>query len=56
MTITAGQQAELEKAATRTAYFVEFQFVSATVRLCSFNQTITWGGYDWLGLGALLSI
>ena len=56
MTLTAGQQLELEKPVTRIAYFVEFFFLSATSRVCSSGQTVTWGGYDWLGLGALGAI
>jgi len=55
MTTTA-QQTALESPVVRAAYFVEFSFLSGTQRLCTFNQTITWGGYDWIGLGALGTI
>jgi hypothetical protein len=51
MTLTAPQQTELEKPVTRVAYFVEFQFLSATVYLSSLQSTVTWGGHDWIGLG-----
>lgn len=51
--ITNDQQTALEAAAVRVIYFVEFQFLSATIRLSTANQTITWGGFEWLGLGQL---
>lgn len=54
--LTAPQQAELEKPVTRTAYFVELQFSGGTSRLTTFNQTISWGGYDWSGLGQILRL
>ncbi len=53
MTTTTDQQAELEKASTRPVYFVEFHFLTATIRVCSANLTLTWGGHDWAGLGAI---
>lgn len=53
MTLTAGQQTELEKPVTRFAYFAEFSFLSATVYVSSLGQTVTWGGHDWIGLGAI---
>lgn len=52
MTTTA-QQTALEKPVAREAWFVELQFAGGTVRVCSFGQTFTWGGYDWIGLGAV---
>lgn len=56
MSLDANQQLELEKAVTRIAYFIEFQFLTATSRVCSLGQTVTWGGYDWLGFGSVGSI
>jgi len=56
MTLTANQQAELEKPVTRFAYFAHFSFLTAAVRVTSLPQTINWGGYDWLGLGSLGSV
>lgn len=53
---TVDQQLALEKASVPWAYFVEMQFASSTQRVCNFNKTFSWGGYDWLGLGALGSI
>jgi len=53
MTLSTDQQLELEKPVTRFAYFAEFQFLSATVYVSSLGQTVTWGGHDWLGLGAI---
>ncbi|HQS59724.1 MAG: hypothetical protein B7Y56_03000 [Gallionellales bacterium 35-53-114] len=56
MTLTVNQQAELEKPVTRLAFFVEFHFLSGIVYLSSLGQTITWGGHDWLGFGAIGNI
>jgi hypothetical protein len=53
---TAAQDAELAKAVTRTVYFVEFQFASNTSRLSTANFPISWGGYDWSGVGSIGSI
>lgn len=50
---TSAQQTALEKTKVNTAWFVELQFVSGTIRVCSYTQTFTWGGYDWSGLGSL---
>lgn len=55
-TLTSGQQTELEKPVTRIAYFVKFEFQSATVYLSSLQQTVTWGGHDWIGLGGIGAI
>lgn len=56
MTITSTQQTELEKPVTRVAYFVEFYFTSSTIRLSSLGQTVSWGGYDWIGFGTIGNI
>jgi hypothetical protein len=50
---TENQQAALAKAHVDTAFFAEFRFDSGTVRVSNFNQTVTWGGYDWTGIGSL---
>jgi hypothetical protein len=55
-TLTTAQQTEVEKPVTRVVYFAEFHFKTATQYLSSLNQTITWGGRDWIGLGALANI
>jgi hypothetical protein len=44
MTITAAQQAQLEKASTQTLYFVELQFAESTRYLCSANISVSWNG------------
>lgn len=53
---TLDQQNALEKPVVPVAYFAFFDFASAPVRVCNFNQSVAWGGYDWLGMGALGSI
>lgn len=56
MTISAPQQTALEQPSVSVAYFVEFQFASATLRVNTANQVMTWGGYDWIGLGSMGTI
>ncbi len=53
---TVDQQTAFEKPVVPWAYFVEMEFLSATVRVCNFNKTFTWNGFDWVGLGSLGSI
>jgi len=53
MSLTTDQQTALEGATARGVYFVEFRFKTATSRVCTANQVISWGGYDWSGLAAL---
>jgi hypothetical protein len=50
---TTDQQTALEKPVVNLVFFLELAFASGTVRVCTYNQTITWGGYDWLGMGQL---
>lgn len=52
-TLSASQQAELEKAVTRTIYFLQLDFASTSIYICSANLTFTWGGHDWIGLGTV---
>lgn len=56
MSLTAPQQTALEQPVARKAYFVELQFLSGTSYISTLGQTVTWGGHDWLGLGALGTI
>lgn len=53
MTIDVAQQTALEAPVVRTIYFVQFDFLSGVQRLSNSNLTITWGGYEWSGLGNL---
>lgn len=56
MSLTELQQEALEKPVAHAAYFALFDFKSAPVRVSNFNQSVEWGGYEWLGMGALGSI
>lgn len=56
MTITAGQQAELERPAPKVAYFMELQFTTATQYLSTWNRDYTWNSQLWRGLGGLVSV
>jgi hypothetical protein len=54
--LTPEQQATLEKPVVPVVYFVQFDFASGVLRLSNFNQTFTWGGFEWIGLGALSGV
>jgi hypothetical protein len=54
--ISTTQQTALLGAVARTVYFVELQFSGSTQYLCTANQTITWGGQNWIGLGTIGTI
>jgi hypothetical protein len=51
--LSAPQQAELEKPTTRTVYFIELRFLSSTQYICSADRTLNWDGHDWIGLGTV---
>lgn len=55
MTTTA-QNAALAQAVVRVVYFVEFEFAGNTSRMSTANFPITWGGYEWAGVGSIGSI
>jgi hypothetical protein len=54
--LTTGQQSAVEAPVARVAYFLEMQFLSGTVRVCSYGATFNWNGYDWIGLGTVGNI
>jgi hypothetical protein len=56
MTLSTTQQDAVEAAVARYLYFVQFDFLSDTVYLCSANQTVTWNNHDWIGMGAISQI
>lgn len=56
MSLDVSQQEELEKPVTRVIYFIEMNLTSATQRLSTFNQPITWGGFSWAAFGQVLDI
>jgi hypothetical protein len=39
-----------------TAYFVELDFLAGMIRLTTWSTSIVWGGFTWIGLGALVGI
>jgi hypothetical protein len=56
MSISINQQSALELTSVRVAYFVEMYFTSGIQRVSTFNQPVTWGGNEWLGLGTIVGI
>lgn len=55
-TIDADLQASAESSIFNYVIFVSLAFPSGTVRVHNSVGTITWGGNDWLGVGAFGSI
>lgn len=53
MTVSAEQQAALEKPVARVVYFAEFDFASGMQRVCTAMQSMQWGGHLWLGMGTI---
>lgn len=53
---TVAQDAELARPVTRVVYFVQFEFSTGTSRLSTANLPITWGGFEWAGVGSIGSI
>jgi len=51
--LDASQQTALERPAINEVYFAAFEFTSGTIRFCTHSETITWGGFDWIGLSKI---
>jgi len=47
-TMSAGNRAEVGKAAIRLAEFIELRFPSGTVRSTTADRNVVWGGFTWL--------
>jgi hypothetical protein len=47
---------QLASTSVPIAYFAQLDFVGGMQRLTSWNVSLTWGGYLWIGLGALVSV
>jgi hypothetical protein len=46
-------QSALERPVINEVYFAAFEFESSTLRFCTHSETVTWGGYEWIGLSRL---
>lgn len=53
MSTTVAQQTAMESAYVPWLVFVEMFFASTTYRFSNSNVTLPWGGYDWVGIGAV---
>lgn len=53
MSTTVAQQNAMELAHVPWVVFVEMFFAASTYRFTNSNVTISWNGYDWVGVGAL---
>ncbi len=53
---TAPQQTEVEKAVTRTVYFLEFHFGGGIARISTYDRDYVWGEFTWYGLGDIITI
>jgi hypothetical protein len=56
MTLSTAQQTALEGASARGVYFLELRFKTATMYLCTANQTINWNSKDWVGMAGVSDI
>lgn len=56
MSISNEQQAALEQPIVRIVYFVEFSFEGGFGRFSTFNSTVEWNGYSWIGASGIVSI
>lgn len=54
--MTPDQQTALERPDPKYVYFAEFHFASGIARLSTLNVNVDWGGYSWMGIGAIGSI
>ena len=54
--LTAGMQAAIAAGKVYPVLFAWFNFTGGEVRVCTHNQSITWGGYTWTGLGDLVGV
>lgn len=51
--LNADQQAANERPHIKYAYFIELFFQSGTSRISTLNVPCEWGGYEWMGFGAV---
>lgn len=49
--LDAAQQSALEKTHIKLVYFIEFHFASMVYRASTLGINVSWGGYEWIGLG-----
>lgn len=54
--LTAGMEAAISGNRLRRIRFVEMEFESGTLRLCTAGHDLTWDGKLWTGAGHLLSV
>lgn len=53
MTLSTEQQTALEQPVVPHGYLIEFDFSTGFQRASTFNQSFSWNGVDWLGLGLI---
>jgi hypothetical protein len=53
--VAAEFAAQIASGHARPCLFAELAFSGGTVRACSWNHNIAWGGYTWLGAGMVSS-
>jgi hypothetical protein len=54
--LSAPQQSALEQPLIRFAYFIEFYFATLTIRISTLSINVTWGGFEWVGMGSIGAI
>lgn len=46
-------QEAMERPVINEVYFAAFEFAGQTIRFCTHSETVTWGGFDWIGLSKI---
>jgi hypothetical protein len=54
--LTAGLEAAITGNRMRRIRFVEIEFASSTLRLCTAGHNVIWDGEEWTGAGGLLAV
>gem|GEM_PF-1202520 len=49
--LDAEQQTVMEQAHVKFVYFIEFHFASLVYRASTLGVNVSWGGYEWVGMG-----
>lgn len=51
--LDAEQQAAMAQSHVKFVYFVEFHFASMVYRASTLGVNVSWGGYEWVGMGRI---
>lgn len=55
-TLTVAMQTAIAQSQYTTFLFVELDFTSGFLRLCTAGHDVTWNGFNWIGVGEIGSV